>query len=156
VLAREHLVEVFRGDEPEDGVAEELEALVRFARGAALDVEIGTVRQRETEKPGIIEVDPQVLAELLAGAALLGGQPRERGALRTCEQALEPRPESAGRGSRDRRTAGAAAGGGTTRGTTVPALVAFGTSAFAIVPWISAAAPLLQAVGIALRASVPL
>jgi len=125
-------------------------------------VKVGTMRQREAQEPGIVEVNPQVLGEGLAGAALLGGEAGKRGPLGTGEQALEPRPEPDALCDVRRRAAGASAGGGgrgTARATIAVALAvtprrAFGT-AFAVIPG-AAAAPLLQAVGIARNASVPL
>jgi len=76
VLAGEHLVEVLGGDDPEHGIAQELEPLVRFARGRALDVEVGTVRQREPQQLRVVEMNPEVARERFDGTRFVRRESR--------------------------------------------------------------------------------
>ncbi len=98
-------VEVFARHEPEDGIAEELETLVRLARPLSRHAQVRPVGERELQEVGVAEGDAEVLLELLECPLLLLGA-GARTLRRTAEELLQPGEES---GLLGRRRLGAAA-----------------------------------------------
>src|SRR5439155_8176198 len=111
-------VEEIAGGEPQHRVAQELEALVGLTRALPGHVQVGAVRERQLEQPGITEGDAVLAAEVrhrsgLHVAELGAGGPAadRRGRRLGREQALEPAEEreTLGRGRRPWATPAAAA-----------------------------------------------
>src|SRR5262249_34724629 len=115
VLVGVQPVQELAGDEPEHGIAEELETLVGSARPLAGHAQVGAVRQRQPEQLGVAELDLEVTLKVLEGAAfLLRAARADRPRNLAAEQPLDPAEQSGRRrrrrsGSSDASTAAAAA-----------------------------------------------